>query len=91
MAALQPADDEMAARQGLKMFGEGGVDRRAADRADHRHGLGGEFLADRDAEARGDLRDQPRDDRRRLAGEAAPSRKRALSLTDRASAARTAK
>ena len=37
----------MAARQRLEMIGEGGVDRRAADRADDRHGLGGELLADR--------------------------------------------
>ena len=42
------------------MVGEGGVDRRAADRAQDRRRLGGDLLAHHDSEARGDLRNQPR-------------------------------
>ena len=41
--------------------------RRAADRADDRHRLGGEFLAGDDAEARGDLGDQPGEEWRAFA------------------------
>src|SRR5208283_465470 len=54
--ALQAADDEMAAGQRLEMIGEGGVDRRAADRAENRRRLRGDFLAHHDPEAGGDLR-----------------------------------
>ena len=64
--ALEAPDDEMTARQGLEMFGEGEIDRRAADRADHRHGLGGEFLPGDEAKAGGDLGDQPGDRAARL-------------------------
>ena len=53
----------------LEMVGEGGVDRRAADRAQDRRGLGGDLLAHHDAEARGDLRNQPRHHRRGKGGD----------------------
>src|SRR5208282_6024898 len=69
MLALQAPYDEMAAGQRLKMVGEGGVDRRAADRAENRRRLRGDFLADHDAEAGGDFRNEPRDDRRGLGAE----------------------
>ena len=92
MLALQAPHDEMAAGEGLEMVGEGGVDGRAADRAENRRRLRGKLFADHDPEARGDLRDQPRHDRRGLRAEPLLSDKaRALSLTDLASAARTAK
>ena len=57
------------ARQRLEMVGEGGVDRRAADRAENRRRLGGELLAHHNAEARGDLRNQPRHHRRGKGGD----------------------
>ena len=92
VSPLEPAHDEMAARQRLEMLGEGGVDRRAADRAEDRRRLRRDLLADHDAEARGDLRDEAG---RRPAPiwAATPwaATKRALSVTDLASAARTAK
>ena len=69
MLALQAPDDEMAAREGLEMVGEGGVDRRAADRAENRRRLCGQLLADDDAETRGDLRDEPRHERHRMSAE----------------------
>ena len=59
----------MAARQRLEMIGEGGVDRRAADRAEDRRRLRGDLLAHHDSEARRDLRDQPRHDRRGVSGD----------------------
>ena len=60
------------------------IDRRAADRADDRHGLGGEFLAGDDAKTRGDLGDQPRARPARHRGaEAAPGEK-ARAVGDRA-------
>ena len=68
--ALQAPHDEMPAGQRLEMVGEGRIDRRAADRAQDRCRLGGELLAHHDAEARGDLRNQPRDDRRGLGADA---------------------
>src|ERR1700722_5155185 len=67
--ALQAPDDEMPAGQGLEMIGEGGVDRRAADRAQDRRGLGGDLLAHHNAKARGDLRNQPRDHGRGKGGD----------------------
>src|ERR1700679_1608713 len=70
MQTLQAPHDEMPAGQGLEMIGEGGVDRRAADRAQNRRRLGGDLLAHHDSEARRDLRNQPRDDRRGLGGDA---------------------
>ena len=91
MLTLQAPDDEMPARQRLEMVGEGGVDRRAADRAEDWRRLGRDLLAHHDAETRGDLRDQPRDHRRGKGGDPLAATKRALSLTDLASAARTAK
>src|ERR1700690_1558531 len=83
MATLETSDDEMAARQGLEMFGESEIDRRAADRADNRHRLGGEFLPGDEAEARGDLGDQPCEERRAVTGEAASGEK-ARAFGDRA-------
>src|SRR5271157_5186852 len=53
----------MAACEGLEMIGEGGVDRRAADRPENRRRLCRQLLADDDAKTRGDLRYQPRRDR----------------------------
>ena len=53
--ALEAPDREMAAGDGLEMVREGGVQGGAAERADHRHGLGGELLRHHQTEARGDL------------------------------------
>ena len=74
MLPLEAPHDEMTARERLEMLGERRVDRRAADRADDRRRLGRELLADDDAEARRDLGDEPRDERRRLGADALGSR-----------------
>ena len=91
MGSLKSADDEMAPRHRLEMVGKGGIDRRASDRAENRHRLGGELLADGDAESRCDWLIS-----RTTTGAVSPATpccriKRALSLTDLASAARTAR
>ena len=69
MPALEATHDEMPAGERLEMVGEGGVDRRPAERAQDRRGLRRQLLAHRDAEARGDQRHQPGDRRRGLGGD----------------------
>ena len=91
MAALEAADDEMAARQVLEMFGEGEIDRRAADGAE----IGTAWAANF-SPATTPKRAAIWVISRAMSGAPSlarlcPARKRALSATERASAARTAK
>ena len=56
MLAFQPADGEMRAAQPPVMLQEGGVQRHRGRGPGERHRLGGEFLAQHHAPARGDAR-----------------------------------
>ena len=91
MLPLEAPHDEMTARERLEMLGERCVDRRSADRADDRRRLGRELFADDDTEARRDLGDESRNGGADWAPAPWLATKRALSVTDFASAARTAK
>src|SRR6202040_4349569 len=67
MAAFEPKDREMTARNCLKMIREGVINSRPARGADQRNALGHEFLRDNHAKMSADLRHQADKRRRSLA------------------------
>src|SRR4029077_20030858 len=67
IAAFEPKDREMTARNCLKMIREGVINSGPARSADQRNALGHEFLRDNDAETSADLRHQADKCRRGLA------------------------
>jgi hypothetical protein len=68
---LEAAHREVPAGYLLEMVHKRVVHRCAAERADHRQGLGGDLLADHDAETRGDLSNELQNDRRAFLDHAA--------------------